>query len=87
MLSDTMIAFKLVVTPEFWDGPRGWPEGCRPIVFSTELVMRNAGVVHVPEPFLAEASRMLRDHPHVLSVAPLVTGHGRGAAGKRRSAA
>ena len=38
----------LVVAPEFWDGPRQWPVGCRPVVFSTELVMRNAGTLQAP---------------------------------------
>ena len=63
-----MICFWLVVTPGFWDSPRDWPAGCRPVVFSTELVMRNTGMVQVPAAFAAEVEHRLGTHPAVLSV-------------------
>jgi hypothetical protein len=67
-----MIAFQLVVTPDFWDRPRRWPAGCRPVVFSAALMMCGAGTVQVPAPYAGEVERMLREHPAVVSIARMV---------------
>ena len=69
-----MVTFLLVVTSDFWDSQRRWPDGCRPVIFSTDMVMKNAGTVQVPAEFADEVERMLRENPYVLSVklAPLV---------------
>ncbi|HEX6291727.1 MAG TPA: hypothetical protein VFZ66_21255 [Herpetosiphonaceae bacterium] len=69
-----MVTFLLVVTSDFWDAQRRWPAGCRPVIFSTDMVMKNAGTVQVPAEFADEVERLLRENPHVLSVklAPLV---------------
>lgn len=67
-----MITFQLVITPDFWDQPRRWPAGCRPVVFSAALVMHSAGVVQVPSSYAGEVERMLRKHPAVVSVARMV---------------
>ncbi len=64
-----MVCFELVVTSDFWDRPRGWPAGCRPVVFSAPLMMRNAGMLQVPVAFAAEVDRLLREHPAVVSAA------------------
>lgn len=61
------VVFVLMVKPEFWDEPRQWPRGCRPVVYSVELVMQNHGALHVPASFAAEVEQQLRQHPHVLS--------------------
>ncbi len=79
-----MILFSVVVAVEFWDTPRTWPDGCAPVVFSTDLVMRNAGTVQVPPQCGPAVERMLRAHPHVISVARVAMGDGRW---KRRKAA
>ena len=82
-----MIMFQLVITPDFWDRPRQWPAGCRPVVFSTALMMRGAGTVQVPAPFAGEVEHMLREHPAVISVARMVEPHpGEGAAEVRNAA-
>lgn len=63
-----MVTFKLIVAPTFWDTPRTWPEGCRPVVFSTDLIMRNAGTLQVPSASAAEVEALLRRHPEILAV-------------------
>ena len=82
-----MITFQLVITPDFWDHPRRWPAGCRPVVFSTALMMRGAGTVQVPAPFAGEVECMLREHPAVISVARMVDPHPGEGAAEARSAA
>ena len=69
-----MVTFILVVTSDFWDTKRGWPAGCRPVIFSTDMVMKNAGTVQVPVQFAYEVEQMLRSNAHVISVerVPLV---------------
>lgn len=69
-----MVSFELVVATEFWDRPRAWPSGCRPVVFSTDLVMRNEGTMHAPQQFASEVEQILRGHPHVVCVARVVPG-------------
>jgi hypothetical protein len=63
------VTFELTVTAEFWDQTRSWPAGCRPIVFSTDAVMRNRGTVEVPASCADEVERRLRAHPQVVAVA------------------
>jgi hypothetical protein len=69
-----MVTFILVVTSDFWDGKRRWPDGCRPVIFSTDMVMKNAGTVQVPVQFAHEVEQLLRSNPQVISVerVPLV---------------
>lgn len=62
------VTFELTVTPEFWDHARQWPTGCRPIVFSTDAVMRNRGTVQVPAICADEVERRLRAHPEVVAI-------------------
>jgi hypothetical protein len=61
--------FELTVTSEFWDYARTWPAGCRPIIFSTDVVMRNSGTIQVPISCADEVEQQLRDHPEVIAVA------------------
>lgn len=62
------VTFELTVTSEFWDQARSWPAGCRPIVFSTDAVMRNRGTVQVPATCADEVEQRLRAHPEVVAV-------------------
>ncbi len=62
------VTFELTVTSEFWDQTRAWPSGCRPIIFSTDVVMRNSGTVQVPTHCADEVERQLRAHPEVVAV-------------------
>jgi hypothetical protein len=70
----SMLTFILVVTSDFWDSKRRWPDGCRPVIFSTDLVMKNVGTVQVPVQFAQEVEHLLRSNPQVISVerVPLV---------------
>jgi hypothetical protein len=63
-----MVTFILTVTSDFWDTKRRWPAGCRPVIFSTDMVMKNAGTVQVPVRFAHEVESLLRKNPHVLTV-------------------
>jgi hypothetical protein len=63
-----MVTFILVVTSDFWDTKRGWPAGCRPVIFSTDMVMKNAGTVQVPVEFAQDVERLLLANPYVLTV-------------------
>jgi hypothetical protein len=63
-----MVTFILVVTSDFWDTKRQWPAGCRPVIFSTDMVMKNAGTVQVPVEFAQDVERLLLANPHVLTV-------------------
>lgn len=69
-----MVTFILVVTSDFWDTKRRWPVGCRPVIFSTDMVMKNAGTVQVPVQFAHEVEQLLRSNANVISVerVPLV---------------
>ena len=63
-----MTLLMLVISPDFWDKRRRWPAGCRPVVYSTDLVMRNAGLLRVPSEFEGQVEGLLEDHPAVVSV-------------------
>jgi hypothetical protein len=63
-----MVIFMLTVTPSFWDQPRTWPLGCRPVIFSIDAVMKNQGTLQVPMAHASEVEQMLRANPHVLSI-------------------
>ena len=81
-----MIDFWLVVAPAFWDGPRRWPAGCRPVVFSTELVMRNAGRMQAPAACSAAVEQLLRAHPAVLSITRASRAAASADSGRRKAA-
>ncbi len=63
-----MVIFMLTVTPSFWDQPRIWPPGCRPVIFSIDAVMKNQGTLQVPIGYASEVEDMLRVNPHVLAI-------------------
>jgi hypothetical protein len=66
-----MVSFSAVVTSDFWTTQRGWPAGCRPVIYSMQLVTKNAGTLSVPSVFANAVEELLRAHPEVLVVESL----------------